>query len=270
MKPKLIAIDVDDTLLSPSIQLLESTKVAIAKALADNIKIVLCSGRPLAGVKPFSDELGITGSEQYVITYNGSIIESADGTIISKAELPNSIYRAIDRYSHEHHLAYNALDANSEIYTSNLEVNRFSVVQAWENQAGLLIRTPDQLADDFTITKAIFVGEVDELDQAEANVHATFGKDCYVVRSAGNFLEVMHQNVNKGAALKLLSEKLNILPAEIMAIGDEKNDIPMFDFAGTAVAMDNGSDLAKSHADFITHRNDQDGIAYAFEQLVFV
>lgn len=90
-----------------------------------------------------------------------------------------------------------------------------------------------------------------------------------MVRAADNFLEIMHKNVNKGAALKTLSEKLGIHPEEIIAFGDEQNDIPMFDFVGTAVAMENGSDLAKSHADMITSSNDADGIKNALEKLIF-
>lgn len=269
MTPKLIAIDVDDTLLNSNIALLPYTKDIIAKCLQNHLKVVLCSGRPLAGVKPFLNELGITADDQYVITYNGSVIESVTGEVIASHELSNSLYRAMDEFSRKYHVAYNVLDRDSNIYTSNLEVNRFTVVQAWENKAGLLIKTPDQLPADFTITKGIFVGETAELNQVEEAVHAAFDDQCYVVRAADNFLEVMHKNVNKGAALKTLSEKLGIHPEEIIAFGDEQNDIPMFDFVGTAVAMENGSDLAKSHADMITSSNDADGIKNALEKLIF-
>jgi Cof subfamily protein (haloacid dehalogenase superfamily) len=269
MTPKLIAIDVDDTLLNSTGILLPSTKKIVAKCLQNNIKVVLCSGRPLAGVKPFLDELGINAADQYVITYNGSVIESVTGEVISSHELSNSIYRAIDEFSKANHVAYDVLDRDSVIYTSNLDINRFTVVQAWENQAGLFIKTPEQLPNDFTITKGLFVGETDELNQVENAVRTAFEEQCYVVRAADNFLEVMHKNVNKGAALKTLSEKLGIAPTEIIALGDEQNDIPMFDFVGTAVAMANGSDLAKAHADFVTNSNDQDGIKNALEKLVF-
>ena len=79
----------------------------------------------------------------------------------------------------------------------------------------------------------------------------------------------MHADVNKGKAVQYLANKLGFAPDEIMAIGDEKNDIPMFQFAGTAVAMGNGSAEAKAHVDFITADNDSDGIAQAFDQFIF-
>jgi HAD-superfamily hydrolase, subfamily IIB len=79
----------------------------------------------------------------------------------------------------------------------------------------------------------------------------------------------MHQDVNKGSGLKKLAQALKINPEEIMALGDEQNDIPMFKFAGTAVAMGNGSDLAKSYADYVTDTNDNDGIAKILAKKVF-
>lgn len=267
MNAKLIAFDIDDTLLNSAGKILDSTKAAVKKALENDIKVVLCSGRPLAGVQSFLEELEIVDEDQYVITFNGAVIESVTGHLISKSILTNDIYRSIVNFADQHHVPYNVLDENSTIYTSNLDVNWITVVQAWENLAGILIRTPDQLPSDFSIVKAVFVGEIDELDQIESMVHAAFDNQCYVVRAAPNFLELMHQDVNKGAALKALSEKLNIAPEEVIVFGDEKNDLPMFDFAGTAVAMGNGSSFMKQRADFVTKSNDEDGIAFALNEL---
>ena len=73
---KLIALDIDDTLLNSEGKILVSTKIALKKALENGIKVVLCSGRPMPGVRPFLNELGINSDDQYVITYNGSVIES--------------------------------------------------------------------------------------------------------------------------------------------------------------------------------------------------
>lgn len=185
---KLIALDIDDTLLNSEGKILVSTKVALKKALENGIKVVLCSGRPLPGVRPFLNELGINSDDQYVITYNGSVIESVTGKVINKLGIPNAEYRHIDEYAKQHQLQYNVLDEDGEIYTSNTNVSRITVTQAWENDAGLLIRTPDELGDDFSIVKAIFVGETDELNRIEPAVVKEFGGQYYVVRAADNFL----------------------------------------------------------------------------------
>lgn len=77
----------------------------------------------------------------------------------------------------------------------------------------------------------------------------------------------MHPKVSKGQALKKLSNICTIKSSEIMAIGDGENDIPLFDFAGIAVAMGNGTVRAKQHADYVTADNDTDGVAAAIEKL---
>ncbi len=266
---KLIALDIDQTLLNSQSKITKDTKIALQRALQEGIKIVLCSGRPLAGVSPFLKELGVSGDEQYVITYNGALIETVSGKIISKQILTNADYRRIVKYVEAHDMQYYVLDDNSNVYTSNHDINRIAVVQAWENSAGIFVRTPDELPADFEIPKAAIVGEKETLDGFEKQLKQEFSNDYYVVRAADNFLEVMHQNVNKGSGLTQLTELLNIKPEEVMAFGDEQNDLPMFKFAGTAVCMGNGSDLAKENADYVTDTNDNDGIAKALDKFIF-
>lgn len=266
---KLVAIDVDDTLLNSNGKLMRSTIETIKKAINNKVKVVLCSGRPLAGVKHFLHELNIVSDDQYVITFNGAVIESVTGKLLKKAGLNFATYQQIDQFSYEHDVPYNIVDAESNIITSNLDVNWITVVQAWENSAGILVRKPAELSKNHQVIKAVFCDEKEKLDQVEGEVIQEFGQANYVVRAHPYFLEVMHQNVNKGFALKFLAEKLDIKVNEIMAIGDEQNDIPMFSVAGTSVVMGNGSDAAKEHADYVTSSNDNDGIKQAFDNFVF-
>jgi len=207
---KLIALDIDDTLLNSNSKITDATKTAIQKALQQGIKIVLCSGRPLAGVSPFLKELGISGDEQYVITYNGALVETVSGKVLSRETLNNQEYRHLVKYVTANKMPYYVLDDESNVYTSDHDVNRFAVVQAWENSAGVYIRTPDELANDFEITKAAIVGEKEQLDQFEQPVKNEFSDDFYVVRAGENFLEMMHQGVNKGIGLQKLTEILDI------------------------------------------------------------
>lgn len=267
---KLIALDIDQTLLNSQSEITADTKNSLQKALQQGIKIVLCSGRPLAGVSPYLKEIGITGDEQYVITYNGALVESVSGKILSRQTLDNADYRRIVTYVTEHNMQYYVLGDDSKVYTSNHDINRIAVIQAWENSAGIYVRTPDELPADFEIPKAAIVGEKETLDNYEEPVKKEFADDYYVVRAADNFLELMHKDVNKGSGLTKLTTILNIKPEEVMVFGDEQNDLPMFDFAGTAICMGNGSDLAKAHADYVTDTNDNDGIAKALDKFIFL
>lgn len=89
------------------------------------------------------------------------------------------------------------------------------------------------------------------------------------LRTDARFLELLNPKVNKGQGLKELCGRLEIEPEEVMAIGDERNDLDMFAFAGTSVAMGNGNDLVKQAADYVTSSNDEGGIAQALEKFVF-
>lgn len=268
MAIKLVAIDIDDTLLSSTGKILPSTLTSIQAALAEGIKVVLCSGRPLAGIKPFLNELGITEPDQYVIANGGGMIESVTGQVVAKHLIDNADYRRLTAFAKSRQLPFNVVDPDSEIITADRDIYWLIAVQAWENKAGILVREPDELPADFQIAKGVFVASAETLDNIQADVQQAFGEQLYVVRAARQFLEVMNANAGKGQALQDLASKLALTADEVMAIGDEGNDVAMFNFAGTAVAMGNGTAEAKEHANFVTNSNDADGIAAAFEKYI--
>lgn len=269
MSIKLVALDIDDTLLNSHGEILDSTQQAIKTALDRGIKIVLCSGRPLAGVKPYLDQLAISGNDQYVVTYNGAVVCTADGEVLAKELLDNDQYRRLTIFGEQHQVPFNVLDEHSVIYTADRNIDFVTVVQAWENLAGIMVRQLDELPNDFQITKGAFVGDPAKLDQIQSLVEQTFGHEMYIVRAGKQFLELMNPKVNKGQALKELTQQIGISPAEVMVIGDEGNDLTMFEFAGLAVCMGNGSAEAKAQADFVTSTNDDNGIALALNKFIW-
>ena len=268
MTIKLIALDIDDTLLSSQGKILPSTLTAIKACLERGLKIVLCTGRPLAGVKPYLTELGVARPEQYVVTYNGAVIESITGQVVAKQLIDNAGYRTLTAFAAAHDIPFNVLDENSQIYTADHDVDFITAVQAVENEAGLFIRQPEELPANFAIAKGLFVGTQDLLDGVEDSVRAAFGDDYSVIRAGRYFLEAMAKGVDKGQGLKALGETIGITPDEMMGFGDEGNDLAMFSTVGLAVCMGNGSELAKAHADYITDTNDNDGISKAIEKFV--
>lgn len=266
---KLVALDTDGTLLSSDDRILPSTKEAVKKALDKGVKVVLCSGRPLAGLKPYMDQLGIRGADQYAVTLNGAIMRNADDQILAQNLLDNHYYRELTKYAKENHVPFNIVDPDSRIITADHDVDYFELLQAWENKAGMLIREPDEMPADFAISKGCFVGDPQRLDNFEPQLRKDFGQELYIVRADQYFLEVLHPDVSKGNGLVELGEKIDIKPEEMMAMGDAGNDISMFKVVGTAVCMGNGTEEAKQAADYITASNDEDGIAQAFDKFVF-
>ena len=269
MSIKFIAIDTDGTLLNSNGEILPSTRKAIKKALDKGIKVALCSGRPIAGLQHFMNDLGIKGPDQYAITLNGAITRTADSKIMTEDLVSNEFYRRMTDFGNKSHIPFNIVSPDSQIITNDRDVDFMVYLQAYENTATLYIREPDDFDSDFEVAKGCFVGTKELLDQWEEKVRQEFGNDLYVVRADDHFLELLNPKVNKGNGLKELTEKLGIKQDEVMAIGDAGNDISMFDFAGTAVCMGNGSEEAKKHADYVTTSNDNDGISNAFNHFVF-
>ncbi|MBP2058994.1 Cof subfamily protein (haloacid dehalogenase superfamily) [Lactobacillus colini] len=266
---KLVAIDTDGTLLNSKNKILPSTKQVIKDSLDKGIKIVLCSGRPIAGLRPYMDELGISGPNQYVVTLNGAIVRNADNHILAQDLVDNETYRKLTEFARENNVPFNIVDPDSKIITADHDIDYIELLQAWENHAGMLVRQPDELPADFEISKGCFVSTDPEvLNKIEPKVREQFGGDLYIVRADDYFLEVLHPNVSKGNGLINLGNKIGIKTEKMMALGDSGNDISMFEIVGQAVAMGNGSLEAKNAADYVTASNDEDGIAQAFQKFV--
>lgn len=265
---KLVALDTDGTLLDSHNKILSSTKEVVKKALAQGVKVVLCSGRPFAGLEPYMKQLGITGSDQYVVTLNGAITRNSDGVALTQDLVTNKQYHRLTEFAKQENVPFNIVDPDSRIITADRDVDYFELLQAWENTAGMLIRQPDEFDKDFEVSKGCFVGQKEILDRVEPKLRKKFGDELYIVRADDNFLEVLNPKVNKGNGLLELGQKIGIAPDEMMAMGDERNDIPMFKVVGTSIVMANGSFQAKRYADYVTASNDDDGIKEAFEKYV--
>ena len=139
MAIKFIAIDTDGTLLNSNGEILPSTRIAIKHALDKGIKVTLCSGRPIAGLQHFMKELGIEGPEQYAITLNGAITRTADGKIMTEDLVSNEFYRKMTDFGKQNHIPFNVVSPNSEIITSDHDVDFMVYLQAYENTATLYL-----------------------------------------------------------------------------------------------------------------------------------
>lgn len=267
MDYKLIAIDIDDTLLTSKKTITDRNKAAIKRALDQGIKIVLCSGRTHNAMTEYTDELGITGSDQYMITNGGGIIENMAGDIIAEELMSNDFYREFVDFVHEHDLQYNVVDNQGNTYTSHRDwISASTIIQAFENDNGLYLREPSQMPADFQIVKAIINGTKEEIDNISETVHQHYDKDYFVVRTGVGFLEIFSQHVNKGAAVKTLAQKLGIDLSQVITLGDRENDIPMLEIAGKGIAMDNALPTVKEVADEVTADNDHSGVGLAIEK----
>ena len=139
----------------------------------------------------------------------------------------------------KNNLHYNVVDNQGNTYTSQNDwFDKYTIMQAYENDNGLFVREPDDLPNNFEITKAIINGDEKKLDDITPMVNDKFAKDYFVVRTGVGFLEIFPKDVNKGNAIKILAKDLNLDLSEVMAMGDRDNDIPNVKNSCKGIAME--------------------------------
>ncbi|QNU65913.1 HAD family phosphatase [Ruminiclostridium herbifermentans] len=269
---KLVAIDLDGTLLDSTKEISARNKKAIASAIEKGVKIVICSGRVYSGARLYAKQIG---SKDPIIACNGAVItEKIDGRIIYSNYLHTEACLRINDIFHKHDLYFHVY-AGDTMYTEKLA---FTSLKYFEKNKTL----PEEDRVDIEVVKDMaaklksisgkvlkFVAVSDNRELLKiARYEIEQLKDVDVMSSNYDNFEVLQKGVNKGDALKRLSEYLNIPPSEMIAIGDNENDISMFKYAGLSVAMENGEDFAKEAAQYVTASNNDDGVALAIERFI--
>lgn len=265
MTIKLIAIDIDGTLVDSQKALHQTTIDTITKAREAGIKIVLCTGRPLTGVHQYLEPLHIEGDDQYVVTFNGSLAQSVSGNILVNHNISTEDYIDLESLARKMNVHFH-METKNFIYTANRDISGYTIAESFLVRMPIRYRTPEEITDDLTIAKGMFVDTPEILSKFVADFPQSYKDRFYVVQSEPYFFEAMNKKASKGKAIKELAEKLGIAQDEVMAIGDQGNDLTMVKYAGTGVAMGNAIDDVKANAQFITKTNDEDGVAFAIEK----
>lgn len=270
MSIKLVTIDMDGTLVNSQRQVTPEVIAAVAEAKAKGVRIVLCTGRPFPGVEPELALLNLMDDSDYVITYNGSLVQNVKTKeVIFSAELTKDDYLVINYMAQKLgvHLHVSGEDA---IYTANRDISPYTVYESHLVHMPIRFRSSDEMMQlDLNMIKMMMIDEPEILDAAIQQIPEEFKENYTVVKSAPFYLEVLNKAANKGAAVHALAEHLGLTKDEVMAIGDNENDLSMIQYAGTGVAMANGIPLIKEHADYITTAtNDEDGVAEALRKFI--
>ncbi len=265
---QLVAIDMDGTLLDPAHKLTPRARQAIAQARALGVHIVLTSGRPVSGLAPFLHELGINGDDDYCIACNGGLVQRI-GPRETVVEFPLSFddFLYCERVARELGVHFQALDGE-RMYTPNQDISLYTVADSHLSRVPLSYRRVDEMDRSMSFIKLMMIDEPDVLDAAIARLPAELTERFAVLKSAPFFLEVFDHRAGKGPSLQKLAEHLGIDRANVMAIGDQENDLSMLQFAGTSVAMGNAIAAVKAMARFETATNAEDGVARAIERFV--
>ncbi|HFH9837402.1 TPA: Cof-type HAD-IIB family hydrolase [Streptococcus suis] len=266
MAIKLIALDLDGTLLTSQKTISDKNKAALQAARDKGVYVVLTTGRPLQAIGTFLEELDLLGEEQYSITFNGGLVQENTGRILDKIGFTIEDVRAIRRVTNELDLpldilyggdVYSLPAAHESLYlTANPLLNRIKI-------------TDEELPEDFVYNKAVSAVNADFLDGQIPKIPAELYERFEIFKSRDILLEWSPKGVHKANGLKKLIGHLGIDRSEVMACGDEGNDLSMIEWAGLGVAMANATDEIKSAAKLVLPKtNDEDGIAWAIERYV--
>jgi hypothetical protein len=263
MAIRLIAVDLDDTLLDHNRTISVRTKRTIQAAVDQGVKLVIATGRMYCSALPFAQQLGLAVP---LITYNGALIKcSSTGEVL--------LHRPVDQPTATELLAlcrqnnwYIQVYLDDVLYVKERDAR----ARYYENIAGITaVAVGDAIYSmDQQPTKLLTVAEPEELGIMEAIIRQQFAGRLYVTSSKANYLEFANPQVNKGNGVAFLADKMGIFQEEVMAVGDSLNDMDMIQYAGIGVAMGNARPTVKAVARWVTEDNDQDGVAVAIEKYV--
>lgn len=268
MEYKLIAIDMDGTLLNGNNQISKVTMEAIKKAEEAGVYIVLATGRILKSAAYYASTLGLN---KPIISCNGALAIDENKDVLFHYPMDGETIKEIvkaaekeDIYFHfyddekfySRHLVDEIMDfyseATSEFKIDFIECDDFNKLVASEG---------------FKAYKFLFIdNDQNKLERFREILERK--SNITVSSSWENNIEATSKNVSKGHALIELGKILNIDPSEMIAIGDGENDSTMIEIAGLGVAMGNGSDSLKEKADFITLSNKEDGVAHVINKFI--
>lgn len=285
---KLIAIDLDGTMLNQYGIVTQNTKDSIKRAQENGIEVMIASGRPIDSVKTISKEIG---SENYFISGNGSIVyDIKKDEIIYENVLKKQKALEIIKICEENSIFYNVY-TEKEIIAKNLQYNVLyyhkenltkveedkTHINIVENIYDYIEKTEAKVLKIMicdkhqTIFNAIMrkLKEVDDIEVLEVSHMSR-----KVIRQGTEeipieyfYTEISAKNVDKWTALEFLKEKLQISSDEIVTIGDNVNDKKMIEKSGYGIAMGQSAPKIKEIADYVTDSNMEDGVAKALNRL---
>lgn len=265
MTIRLVAMDLDDTLLSDDWTISSRVVQAVQRAQAQGVKMTIATGRMSISARPYAEQLGL---DVPVITYHGAMIQHVlSGDILFRRVIPSAVAGEIVWYVAQRGVYVQVYLKDRVITTELNEWSReyarmASVPIEKEDLSSLLSQEPEG------VEKILMMGEEADLDRLAPLLGQRYGEKVHITKSKPHFLEMTDRTVNKGVALAALAEHLGIAQAEVMAIGDSFNDLEMIKYAGIGVAMGNARSEIKEQADIVTVTNQEDGVAEAIERYV--
>jgi 5-amino-6-(5-phospho-D-ribitylamino)uracil phosphatase len=238
---KLIALDMDGTLLNDQHDITEGNRKAIKEAQEKGVHVVLSTGRSLRKCKHHADSLSLTS---YLVTVNGSEIWDDNRELVERNLVKSESIQWMFELTQKHKIRFWAITTN----------------QNWFDDMPKEIHAEEWLKFGFNIKDEMTRDKI--LKELEAR------GEFELSNSTPTNIEVNPAGINKAKGLSLVCERLGIEMKNVMAVGDSLNDLAMIEAAGLGIAMGNAQEIVKKAAAWVTSTNNEDGVAAAIRKWV--
>ncbi|MCL2700284.1 MAG: HAD family hydrolase [Phycisphaerae bacterium] len=263
-KFRLLAVDLDGTLLTGDKRISPRSQAALAQARRAGVHIVLASARPPRSVMPFYTQLEL---DTPMINYNGALVyDPPSQRVLAHRPIPADMAADLVQTARAQHpdvvVSAEVLD---RWFTDRVD-DRYMTETARHCRPDVLGPIDEWL--NRPVTKLLLLGEQPMLASLRRGFERTHAHQVTMVQLEGFLLQLMHATTSKAQALREVAAELGVAREETLAIGDNANDVGMLQWAGTSVAVANACPEALAVADHIADHHDNDGAAKAIEQLV--
>ena len=259
---KLLAVDIDGTLINSKRVLTEKTVCAVKKLLDKGGKFVLSTGRPYQGITEIVKTLGLEGMPY--ILYNGAMVVTFGKPVYSLTIEPE-LSKKIAREGHDRN-STQICWANNKLYSEKYD-EKIEFYKSISGVEPIIVKDLTELSEQ-GITKFVWYDDPVSTKAYYAQMSERYGNQINLHPSRVDFLEFVNKDCSKATALKTVLNYYGLSRENCAAIGDGFNDLSMLEYAGISVAMGNAEDEVKARCKVVTSSCDQDGVAEFIERFV--
>lgn len=256
---KLFVTDADGSLLNSSSEISEANREAVGEIISKGVIFTIATGRMFSSILPYALQLNVNAP---IISYNGALIKDAHSKKVYYYNpiQPDDAIFAI-RLLKESGYQLN-LYVDDELYVEEIN-DRVKWYLSFNNvTVNAVGNLEEYIKNTGSATAKIYaINDPQNPVSIEPHIYDELCKKLVVSTSGGGHLEINAKGVSKGNALKTLANMYDIKRDNVIAVGDNLNDLSMIEYAGVGVAMGNAPELVKIKADYTTSTNDEDGIA---------
>lgn len=268
MQYRLLAIDLDDTLLDENSKISNPNREAIQKATEKGLRLIIATGRMFKTSVPYMADLGLN-DDRPLINYHGALVKKSQSKeVVLHRPIDKNIAIAVAEEGERSNL-HVSLFIEDDLYVGKKTEQSLyyqSLAKIEVNEVGSLSKFIEK--QDSNPTKMSIIRWDGTLDAVEEKLKERFGSKLSILQSRPYFLEITDRQATKGQTLKWFAEREGVKREEIIAIGDGHNDLDMIRYAGLGIAVANARPALLEIADYITTPNNEDGVAAALEQFV--